>query len=555
MGDDALPPLSSAVRGCTKSEPLMRVHFITDDDAVLEMIYDELQRLADSGGRLSTVNHRSYVQSEIAALGKGDSPDLLIFDSLCKLSGDDQFIDDSAGSIKLLRFVRSAWSGDCPIPIIVIARGNIEKFVRELVEDRHMAIWQPPAPGSLAVLRKCHELFASAVEALMQRDPNEIRQCRVAADVGPRLTRYKIKLGVSLFSVDKPYKISFEPRAMINEIKILRLRRGSVIVETWQLNLRIAGRRLYSLLLEDMFGREFLDIAKKSKEIFEFRFYVNLSNRELEDLFLLPFEVANGDDDEGGDNFFCTITSMARRSGSGPGTPFTDGQVRMLFVIGERGGVTSLQNERTGESFGVELDELEHVEEVVDFLQGLANDKRLERRLTIDFLDESIAKGSEFEVELKRRLSTNQYDIIQFYGHSYSKDDSTYLIGPGKAHQVGYAVSIRAVAEWIGSLERKTQIPRLVFLSSCQSASIRTAIEMASAGVQNVLGFRWDVTEEGVAKYMATFYTEFLENRKGITESFRQACVEARNSRRGDPLWASAIAIVNDWDEELGAAS
>ena len=546
---------SSTVRICAKSQTLMRVHFITDDDAVLEIIYDELQRLADNSGRLSNVNHRPYVQSEITALEKGDSPDLLIMDSLCKLSSAEQFIDDSAASIRLLKFVRSLRPVDCSIPVIVIARGNIEKFVRELVEDRHMAIWQPPVPGSVAILTKCHELFASAVEALMRGDPNELRLCRVAADVGPRLTRYKIKLGVSLFSVDKPYKISFEPKAMINEIKILRLRRGSAIVDTWQLNLRIAGRRLYSLLLEDMFGREFLDIARESKEIFEFRFYVNLWNRELEDLFLLPFEVANGDDDDGGDNFFCTITSMARRSGSRSGTPFTDGQLRMLFVIGERGGVTSLQNERTGEVFGIELDQLEHVKEVVDLLQKITDSGKSERKLAVEILDESIATGPEFEVELKRRLSTNHYDIIQFYGHSYSNDDSTYLVGPGKAEQVGYALSIRAVAEWIGRLDHKTQIPRLVFLSSCQSASIRTAIELASAGVENVLAFRWDVTEEGVAKYIVSFYTEFLENMKGIPESFRRACVEARNNRRGDPLWASAIAIVNDWDEELGAGS
>jgi CHAT domain-containing protein len=167
----------------------------------------------------------------------------------------------------------------------------------------------------------------------------------------------------------------------------------------------------------------------------------------------------------------------------------------------------------------------------------------------LEVLDASQAKGRTFQQELMERLTGNDYDVVHFYGHSIAGPGGTFLIAPGEDEFTGYPISIRAVASWIGDLTapgRRGRLPALVLLSSCQSGSVQTALEMMQAGVETVIGFRWEVEETTAADYVAAFYKAYLGRREHVTESYRFACDQARVLSQGTPGWASAIVLTND---------
>ncbi|MNN73860.1 CHAT domain protein [compost metagenome] len=89
---------------------------------------------------------------------------------------------------------------------------------------------------------------------------------------------------------------------------------------------------------------------------------------------------------------------------------------------------------------------------------------------------------------------------------------------------------------------------KLLVLSSCSGASVRTALEVMRAGAAGVLAFRWQVEEESCALYIERFYDVYLDaaQPKGLAEAYRYACKAAQGDAGDLPTWASAMAIVRD---------
>jgi CHAT domain-containing protein len=133
------------------------------------------------------------------------------------------------------------------------------------------------------------------------------------------------------------------------------------------------------------------------------------------------------------------------------------------------------------------------------------------------------------------------YDILHFSGHSISAGAAgTFLVFPDREERAR-AVSVRAVADWVGEGSC-----RLVVLSSCGGASLRTAIETMKAGAEAVLGFRWEVEDAHCVDFFRRFYSAYLTEKRSLSAAYCEACRFVQKLDMGKPIWASAVAVVND---------
>jgi CHAT domain-containing protein len=138
---------------------------------------------------------------------------------------------------------------------------------------------------------------------------------------------------------------------------------------------------------------------------------------------------------------------------------------------------------------------------------------------------------------LRASLSSD-WDVIHFGGHSYyervgSGDGRGYLFGG--APDSPEAIPIEAVAPY---LKRS----RLLYLSSCQSASATFAAEAAKAGIP-VVGFRWPVEDRFAAIHARLFYRKLFRRRSVETALWSTQRALHRHLELNN-TWAASILVM-----------
>jgi hypothetical protein len=141
---------------------------------------------------------------------------------------------------------------------------------------------------------------------------------------------------------------------------------------------------------------------------------------------------------------------------------------------------------------------------------------------------------------LLQALELDNWDIVHFAGHSLSrfeehKESRGYLFVGSKG--APESIEISEVASYLART-------KLVYLSSCQSASAAFAVELAQRGVPTVIGFRWKVNDTFAALHAHLFY-RYLFRRRHINTAFlnTRKAIYNRYPRR-DRVWASSMLVM-----------
>jgi CheY-like chemotaxis protein len=527
------------------------IHLVTDDDTTDEMVRHMFRSLpADfvlpKGGRFTEAEivRRSSTESEIALL-QSKTPALIVLDGSVRKSARDPACANGEAATEMLREMRK---GKADIPILVVTPASFANLVFEVLLRWDIVLWRPPALSDLQDFDDVRREFAEAVGGLSS-DPGK-RQITVT--VGRRSAIYRMFDGRNEYAIDREYNTSRQPEELIEEMREFVPIDKSEVSRVWQKQLTRFGSDLYKWLIEDVFGASLMERLRREKHGVEIRFHLDATDEfesaESDDLFLLPFEATNSVNHV--DGFFCATVPMARRIGRvdrvGVGPLFRP-SLRILLVVGASGGVSYRPDERTAQPHPVELSFLRHADDVRRCLYEVrdkckARPDRADREVVVDVLDNVAAKDQEFIGRLQDLLLRNDYDIVHFYGHSAGGADGTCLFAPSGECRAE-PISIRQVARWMADKREKTRAPAFVFLSSCQSATMRTAREMMKAGVSSVLGFRWEVEEDGAIEFVREFYRSCILLQQPLLESYRSACAEVMSGRRGQPVWASAVLM------------
>jgi hypothetical protein len=473
-------------------------------------------------------------KSEIEA--RGEKPSLLLLAATVRQDRSALNSSDGGPACELLRSIR----GD-KIPTLVVSSSVLEKLLPEIILRPHVAVWQPEPKRTLSDLDKSRATFAHILHNLGSPDGSH----RVTVTVGERSATYKIFDGHYGYSFNWAYSDDYLVGKTIQTMERFRPYENGVLRQQWQEELSDCGCATYSFLIKHAIGAALLEALEASRKI-DLQFNVDVFNSLKREggtnLFELPFEATNHN--TCADKFFCVRVPMARRvrpdDRSCAWQMPLDRPLRMLVVFGAAGGATGVQSEATGQQSVAAMKRLQRAEELKIFLDDLKENCAVE----ITIVDETKGRGEEFIDVLRGHLQDEQFDIVHFYGHSASKGaDGTFLFAPGETIDEVNPVSIRAVSNWIGDLRIKKTPPFLVFLSSCESGSARTAIEMMNSGVEYVLGFRWEVEERFAIAFIKEFYSEYLKRKSEVRKSYWLACKEIQSRYMGQPEWASAILL------------
>jgi CHAT domain-containing protein len=126
-----------------------------------------------------------------------------------------------------------------------------------------------------------------------------------------------------------------------------------------------------------------------------------------------------------------------------------------------------------------------------------------------------------------------QYDLQNNVGY-------VFFPCPGSNISNVEAVKIAEFGGWLGEADT-----RLVFLSSCASASQDFIYQLAKQHVPAIIGFLWEVADAPAREYATSFYQLLLEGREHSLES---ACLAAKKKmyRRysNNPIWASSVLVM-----------
>jgi hypothetical protein len=467
---------------------------------------------------------------------RGTNPDLLLLGATVRRDRSTLSSSDGGPACEFLSSIRTK-----QIPTVVISSSGLEKLLPEIILRPNVAVWQPGTGPKAFDPDESRATFAKILQNLCSPDWSH----RVTVFVGEASATYKISDGHHEYSFEWAYSNKHIVAQTIRAMERFRPYANGVLRDDWQQELSDWGCTTYGFLIQHAIGPGLLEAIEQSRRI-DLQFNVDMLNRlrrdEVLDLFELPFEAANHDTSV--DKFFCVRVPMARRvrpeDRSCSWKMPMDRPLRMLAVFGAAGGAAGLRSEATGQQSPAQMKPLQRVEEFRTFLGELKKSCPLE----IEFFDESKGRGTAFVSALKEHLEDHQFDIVHFYGHSANRGkDGTFLFVPGDTIDEAMALNVRAVCKWMAEVRMKESPPFLVFLSSCESGSARTAVEMMDAGVEYVLGFRWEVEEEGVIEFIKEFYSEHLKRKSEVRKSYWLACKEIQSRSTGQPEWASAILL------------
>ena len=190
----------------------------------------------------------------------------------------------------------------------------------------------------------------------------------------------------------------------------------------------------------------------------------------------------------------------------------------------------------TNEGRPITLRPLKHIEGECNILETILRQRA--KQVPIGKVHRLGKGGDKLDIDtLSATLKERVWDVVHFAGHSYYKNNEK---GPGCGYLVlGERGSAQAVE--FGDVAAQFRKGKLLYLSSCKSASASFAIDAANAGLPSVVGFRTEVDDEPAKRYAQNFYSR-LFNRSSIEKSFFEARKELYSRR--DNTWASAMLVM-----------
>lgn len=135
------------------------------------------------------------------------------------------------------------------------------------------------------------------------------------------------------------------------------------------------------------------------------------------------------------------------------------------------------------------------------------------------------------------------WHIVHYAGHSIFDEKSEkgrgYVFFPAQGTDV-QGVSVGVFSSWLRDAHT-----RFVYLSSCQSSEAGFIFEIARAGIPAILGFRWEVEDDGAAAHSKIFYKHLLGARRQLEHAFFKTRCELHQADEQNPTWASPMLIVH----------
>ena len=106
-------------------------------------------------------------------------------------------------------------------------------------------------------------------------------------------------------------------------------------------------------------------------------------------------------------------------------------------------------------------------------------------------------------------LVAETWHLVHFAGHSYydETDKKGYVLVPERLSTGPCRSKQGILCLAFGD------VPRFVYLSSCESSADEFVFELANAGIPAVAGFRWGVTEDSAFDYAMSFYGHLFKER------------------------------------------
>jgi hypothetical protein len=142
---------------------------------------------------------------------------------------------------------------------------------------------------------------------------------------------------------------------------------------------------------------------------------------------------------------------------------------------------------------------------------------------------------------LQRILWDEDWHLVHFAGHSYYDEQHKegYVLLPERLSTVPQLVDARSFAGFF------REVPRFVYLSSCESSGDAFVFELANVGIPAVAGFRWNVAETSAFEYAMCFYRHLLAERC-LEVAFWKARKEIHDhdATEENLIWASAMLII-----------
>ena len=478
----------------------------------------------------------------------GTLPGLMIIDA--KPAPQATKKKSGAAAVELLNWLAE----HAPVPVLVVTEAPSEAVQRCVLERPERLMWsneigkKRDGGADLAVV-------LDSVAAATQRR-------RLVIEVAEKSVRYRIQFGPHDFrSPEMPYKRQPDIAALLTRVEKFSPYLDNQRVADWLESLSDMGRQAFDVMVAETVGPPIATLIQRARDQegvssgdglawMDLRFDFNVSDHQSAAFFSLPFELSCNADFKANDRrYLCQRIPMARRlhmEGMDSASDWEQtasrpaGPVRLLFIGANFSGTISFQPEDGGDDIpSVTLPPLESVADELENLQALA--KRLDGRLVVE--DVPPLTGYALQDYLEEKVTGGGYDILHFSGHAHSVRDSTMLVLPGSREGEGLQLSIRLVGRWM-----KAGNCKLLVLSSCRGASVRTALEVMRAGAMGVLAFRWQVEEKTCARFIRRFYAAYFDpaNTQGFAEAYRRACAGSHDESRGSPTWASALAVVRD---------
>ncbi|QEK90530.1 CHAT domain-containing protein [Achromobacter insolitus] len=441
-----------------------------------------------------------------------------------------------------------------PVPVLVVTENPSEAVQRCVLERPERLMWSNEI-GKKRDGGADLALVLDSVAAATQRR-------RLVIEVAEKAVRYRIQFGPHEFkSPEMPYKRQSDIESLLIRVAKFSPYLDNQKVADWLESLSEMGRQAFDVMVAETVGPPIATLIQRARDQdgvlpgdglawMDLRFDFNVSDRQSAAFFSLPFELSCNTNLTASDRrYLCQRIPMARRlhidgmdsaSDWSQPEPRPAAPLRLLFIGANFSGTISFQPEDGNDDMpNVTLPPLESVADELANLQTLA--KRLDGRLVVE--DVPPLTGYALQDYLEDKVTGGGYDILHFSGHSHSIRDSTMLVLPGEEEGEGLQLSIRLVGRWM-----KAGNCKLLVLSSCSGASVRTALEVMRAGAMGVLAFRWQVEEKTCARFIRRFYAAYFDasNTQGFAEAYRRACAGSHDESRGSPTWASALAVVRD---------
>jgi hypothetical protein len=196
------------------------------------------------------------------------------------------------------------------------------------------------------------------------------------------------------------------------------------------------------------------------------------------------------------------------------------------------------------------------VDEEIALLGRLIREQTRARGIRTEITEFTTASAVFAAVE--KELKQCRHHIVHYAGHAEfdarRPEESRLLFRERKRSKSTKALTARALGTWLSSAETQ-----LIFLNACVGAVVRREHRrhqdymglmdaLVEAGVPSVLGYRWEVSDEGARHFAELFYQALFETHCPARAAFRARKQIYADNADENETWASPILVAQKLD-------